>query len=197
MREPLGVAMASTDAAVPAPARTSLLPTALVGAAFLVVAAIFLASSSWYIAFKTVHVVFAVVWIGGGLLLTILALIAERRNDPVEVATVARQASLVGERVFTPASLIVLVMGIAMMLNTDWGWGHFWIVFGLLGFASTFAIGLGLLAPLSKRIVATIAESGPHSPEAQALITRILMIARVDTAILLLVIVDMVAKPFS
>ena len=89
-------------------------------------------------------------------------------------------------------------MGIAMMLKTPGLWlGHFWIVFGLLGFASTFAIGLGVLAPLSKRIVATIAERAPHSPEAQALIKRILIVARVDTAILLLVIVDMVAKPFS
>jgi hypothetical protein len=31
----------------------------------------------------------------------------------------------------------------------------------------------------------------------QALIQRILLVARIDTAVLLLVIVDMVAKPFS
>ena len=189
--------MASTEASATPAARTSLLPTALVGAAFLVVAAIFLSTSSWYFTFKTVHVVFAVVWIGGGLLLTILALVAERKQDPVEMATIARQAAYVGERVFVPASLIVLVMGIAMMLNLDWGWGHFWIVFGLLGFASTFTIGIGFLSPLARRIVVSMEESGPHSPETQALITRILLIARVDTAILLLVIVDMVAKPFS
>jgi uncharacterized membrane protein len=175
----------------------SLVPTAAIGAAFLVVAAIFLSTSSWYFAFKTVHVVFAVVWIGGGLLLTILALIAERRDDPVELATVARQAAYVGERIFAPASLVVLAMGIAMMLNTDWGWGQFWVVFGLLGFASTFTIGIGVLSPLAKRIVVSMEESGPHAPETQALITRILLIARVDTAILLLVIVDMVSKPFS
>jgi uncharacterized membrane protein len=189
--------MESTSAPSSSVRQASLAPTLAVGAAFLVVAAIFLSTSSWYFAFKTVHVVGAVVWIGGGLLLTILALIAERRNDPVEMATIARQAAYVGERVFVPASLVVLVMGIAMMLNTDWGWGHFWIVFGLLGFASTFTIGIGFLSPLAKRIVAAMEESGPHSPEAQALITRILLIARVDTAILLLVIVDMVAKPFS
>jgi uncharacterized membrane protein len=131
------------------------------------------------------------------LLLTILALIAERRDDPVELATVARQAAYVGERVFAPASLVVLLMGIAMMLNTDWGWGQFWVVFGLLGFLSTFTIGIGVLSPLAKRIVASMEESGPHSPETQALIKRILLIARVDTAVLLLVIVDMVTKPFS
>ena len=56
--------------------------------------------------------------------------------------TIARQAAFVGERLFAPAGLIVFLMGIAMMINTNWGWGHFWIVFGLLGYAATFSVGL-------------------------------------------------------
>jgi uncharacterized membrane protein len=179
-------------------ARPSLVPTAVVGAVFLVVLAIFAASSnSWFLTFKALHVLFAVVWIGGGLMLTILGILAERRNDPVELATIARQAALVGERLFTPSPLIVLTMGIAMMLNVDLGWGSFWVIFGLVGFASTFALGIGVLAPLSKRAAAAIEASGPTSPEAQALVTRILLVARIDVAVLLLVIVDMVVKPFS
>jgi uncharacterized membrane protein len=177
--------------------RRSLLPTALIGAAFVLVAVIFAASSSWYLTFKAVHVIFAVVWIGGGLMLTILGVIAERRDDPVELATIARQASMVGEKLFTPASIIVLLAGIAMMLNIDWGWDHFWIVFGLLGFASTFVIGIGVLAPMSKNVTRVIETSGPHSAEAQAVIKKILLVARVDVAVLMLVVVDMVVKPFS
>jgi hypothetical protein len=80
------------------------------------------------------------------------------------VETVARQAAFVGERVFAPAALVVLAMGIAMMLNTNWGWGHFWIVVGLLGVASTFVIGIGVLSPLSKRIVAATEEFGRNRP---------------------------------
>ena len=53
--------------------------------------------------FKTVHVLLAVVWVGGGVLLTILAIVADRRNDPHEVATIARQAVFVGEMIFAPA----------------------------------------------------------------------------------------------
>ena len=161
------------------------------------VAVIFASQQSWYLAFKTVHVIFAVIWIGGGALLTILGVLAERRNDPVELATIARQAAMVGEKLFSPAALVVLAMGISMMINTDWGWGSFWIDFGLAGFASTFAIGIGFLAPMSKKVTAVIEASGPQSPEAQALISRILLVARVDIAVLLLVIVDMVTKPFS
>ena len=41
-----------------------------------------------------------------------------------------------------------------------------------------------------------VAEKGPEAPETQAAISQILLIARVDVAVLLLVIIDMVAKPF-
>jgi uncharacterized membrane protein len=189
--------------AAPAEGRSSGALTLLLLAIVLVVAAIFSSSSSalvpnhWYAIFKFVHVTFAVVWIGGGTLLTILALVAERGDDPMEVVIVARQAALVGERLFAPAGLVVFLMGVAMMLNTDWGWGKFWIVAGLVGYAITFVTGIAVLAPLAKQIKASVEEVGPTDPATMALITRLLLIARVDVAMLLLVIADMVTKPFS
>jgi uncharacterized membrane protein len=191
--------MTSTPAPAPAQ-RVSLLPTAAVGAAFLVLALVFVVPSSWYLAFKAVHVVFAVVWIGGGLLLTTLGLIAERQGDPAGKTAVARQAALVGDKVFTPSSLLVLASGIAMMLNDTgdlaWDWESFWVVFGLLGFASTFTIGIGILSPMAKKVRGLMQTVGPDAPETQAAISQILLVARVDVAVLMLVVVDMVAKPF-
>jgi uncharacterized membrane protein len=125
-------------------------------------------SGNWYALFKAIHVSVAVFWVGGGLLLTVLALRAQRTGDPDEIVTIARQAAFVGEKLFAPAGLVVLAMGIAMMVNTNWGWGHFWVVVGLLGYASTLA-----------------------------LIDRIMLIARIDVAVLLVVILDMVTKPFA
>jgi len=153
--------------------------------------------NNWYALFKMIHVSVAVFWVGGGLLLVTLAFRAQRANDPEEVVTIARQAAYVGERLFAPAGLIVFVMGIAMMINTDWGWGHFWVVFGLLGYAATFTVGLFVLSPIAKQITASAAEHGPTAPQTLALIDRILLIARFDIAVLLLVVVDMVTKPFA
>jgi uncharacterized membrane protein len=188
----------NTTAATTTPERrASLLPTALVAAAFLVVAIVFCSTSSWYSTFKAVHVGFAVIWIGGGFLLTILGLIAERQADAEGMAAVAKQAAMVGEKLFTPASAIVLLAGIAMMINVNWGWGHFWVTAGLVGFASTFVTGLGFLAPRSKRLHELMQTAGPTAPETQAAISEILLIARIDIAVLLLVVVDMVVKPFS
>jgi len=177
--------------------RPSLLPTALVAAALLAVAIAFCASSSWYLTFKAVHVGFAAIWIGGGFLLTVLGLIAERSRDPQQMAAIAKQAAMVGEKLFSPAAGIVLAAGIAMMVNTDWGWNHFWIVAGLVGFASTFATGIGVLSPRSKKVDELIRTVGTEAPETQAAISQLLLIARFDMAVLLLVIVDMVVKPFS
>jgi len=177
--------------------RRSFLPTALIAGAFLVVAIVFCASSSWYATFKAVHVGFAVIWIGGGFLLTILGVIAERQNDPLQLAALAKQAALVGQKLFSPAAGIVLLAGIAMMINTNLGWGHFWITAGLIGFASTFVTGVAVLGPGSRRVDELIRTVGVEAPETQAAIKQLLLVARFDVAVLLLVIVDMVVKPFS
>ena len=168
----------------PAPAsRSSSAATAAIGLAVLL--------------FRVLHVAVAVFWVGGGLLLTVLGLRAERAEDPNEIATLARQAAFAGEKLFAPAGLVVLGLGIAMMVNTDWGWGKFWVVAGLVGYGLTFVTGIAVLSPLAKKIDALMADKGPAAPETQAAIQRILVVARFDVAVLLLVVADMVTKPFS
>lgn len=154
-------------------------------------------NTSWYAAFKAVHVVCALIWIGGGMLLTVLGLRAERARDTAQIATIAQQAAFAGERIFAPAGLVVLAMGIGMTINGHLGFGHFWIVAGLVGYALTFATGIGVLSPLAKKISASIESNGPEAPETQALISRILLIARFDMAMLLIVVLDMALKPFA
>jgi len=175
--------------------------TPALGVGVLIVGLVFAFESAWYphwyALFRLVHVTLAVVWVGGGALITVLALRAERADDADELATIARQAAFAGERIFAPAGGIVFLMGIAMMINTDWGWGKFWVVVGLLGYVSTFTTGIAVLSPMAKKITALVEAKGSAAPETQAAIRRILLIARFDIAVLLLVIADMVTKPFS
>lgn len=191
----------SIEATTPAEGRSGTLTLALLGTV-VVVAVIFAFSSTllpndWFALFKAIHVTFALLWVGGGLTLTILALVAERTGDAQEIATVAKQAAFVGERVFAPSGLVVFTMGIAMMINTDFGWGSTWVIVGLIGYATTFVTGVAVLSPLAKRIAALAAERGPTDPETVALIKRILLIVRFDVALLLVVVLDMITKPFS
>jgi uncharacterized membrane protein len=176
--------------------------TAAIGLAVAIVALIFLFNTSafpshWYFLFKLVHVVGAVIWVGGGMTLTILALRAERSGDPGEMATIARQAAFVGERIFAPVGLLVFLMGIAMVINLHWGWGTTWIVIGLIGYVITFLTGLLVLSPQAKRITKLMETKGAEAAETQAAIQRILLVARVDMGVLLLVVADMILKPFT
>ena len=140
---------------------------------------------------------FAVIWVGGGVSIMIHAIRAQTARDPEGIVTVAKQAAFMGEKVFAPVGLVTFLMGIAMMINTSWGWGHFWIIAGLIGYASTFIVGIAFLSPMAKKIDESAERSGATHPETIALIDRTLLIARFDVAILMLVIVDMVTKPFA
>jgi uncharacterized membrane protein len=153
--------------------------------------------NNWYALFKAVHVLGAVIWVGGGVSIMIHAIRGQRAYKPEDIVTVAKQAAFMGEKVFAPVGLITFLMGIAMMINTSWGWGHFWIVAGLIGYASTFVVGVAILSPMAKKIDESAEKNGPTHPETIALIERIMFLARFDVAVLMLVVLDMVTKPFA
>ena len=155
-------------------------------------------TTHWFAIFKWIHVSVAVFWVGGGLLLTVLAMRAERAGSPEELLSIARQAAFAGEKLFAPAGLVVLAMGITMVINSpEIGFGTTWVDIGLVGYALTFITGIAVLAPLAKKIVTLSETAGAEAPETQAAIQKILLIARFDIAVLLIVVADMLLKPFS
>ena len=150
---------------------------------------------TWYTFFKSVHVVAAAVWVGGAAMLQALAFRILRTGDGRRQAEFAKDSEVVGMRVFMPATWILLLAGIAMMINLDWSWGQNWIVFGLIAFALSFVLGAGFLGPEGGRIAAVIERDGPESPEALARIHRILLFSRCELVVLVAVTVNMVVKP--
>jgi uncharacterized membrane protein len=190
-----------TTSAAPSSSRAGWITPAIL----LVVAGVFLlfafkatdAASTWFGVFKLVHVSFAVFWVGGGLLLTVLAARAERANSAADLANIARQAMFAGEKLFAPASGIVLAMGIVMVINQHIGFGTTWVTIGLIGFAISFVTGIAVLAPRARKLVELFDTVGADAPETQAAIGEIILIARVDVALLLIVVADMLMKPFS
>ena len=150
---------------------------------------------TWYTLFKSLHVVAAVIWVGGAFCLQALAFRIMRTGDARRQAEFAKDAEVVGMRVFIPATWVLLLAAIGMMVNLDLSWGQNWIVLGLIAFALSFIVGAGFLGPESGRIAKIIERDGPESPEAQARIGRILLIGRCELVVLLTVIVNMVVKP--
>ena len=177
--------------------RTSLVVTGVMALVVVVVAIVFAASAPWYFVFKMLHVGAAVIWVGGGLFLTICALLAEIASNDEQLLQVGHWAETIAGRLFPAMSFVVLGFGIAMTANGDIGYNQFWIIFGLIAWASSAATGILFLGPEAKRLNAVAAKHGPSSPEAKARLQRILLVARADVALMFLIVFDMVVKPFS
>jgi uncharacterized membrane protein len=177
--------------------RTSIVVTGAVAVALVVVAIIFAANTQWYFVFKMLHVGAAVVWVGGGLFIAICAVLAELANDHDQLLQVGHWAETVAGRVFPAMSFVVLGFGIGMTENIGIPYDQFWLIFGLTGWALSAATGILFLGPETKRLNTIAAQHGPKSPEAQRRLRRVLLVARVDIALMFLIVFDMVAKPFS
>lgn len=156
---------------------------------------------TWYELFKAGHVLVAVLWVGGGATLALMAIMNMRLTDPVRLAQFSHQAGMIGERLYAPASLLVLVFGIAMMTNDFgqllWDWDMAFIVIALVGWTLTFVTGVFWIKPTVVKLAKAIEERGPTDPEAQALIKRILFVTRIDIIVLLFIVFVMTAKPWS
>jgi uncharacterized membrane protein len=162
----------------------------------LAVLIVFLSNTQWYSMFKAIHVLAAIVWLGGGAMITVLALRAKRANDNMELLRIGKQAEWLSTRVFVPASLVVLAFGFVLVHKGHWGYGHFWVIFGLAAWAASFVVGATFLGPESGRLAKLIEAKGPEDPEVLARLERILAVARTDVALIFLIAADMVAKPF-
>jgi uncharacterized membrane protein len=176
--------------------RTSVVVTSAVALAFVAVAILFAASTQWYFVLKMLHVGASVVWVGGGIFITICAVLAELANDDDQLLQIGHWAETVASRVFPVMSFVVLGFGIAMTSNADIAYDQFWLVFGLVAWALSAATGILFLGPESKRLNRAAAQHGPKSAEVQARLRRILLVVRVDVALMFLIVFDMVAKPF-
>jgi hypothetical protein len=85
-----------------------------------------------------------------------------------------------------------------MVINSpEFGFGTTFVIIGLVGFAISFVTGIAVLSPRARRVVELLENPGPAAPETQTAIREILLISRVDVAVLLIVIADMLMKPFS
>lgn len=149
----------------------------------------------WYSIVKFLHVAFAVVWVGGGFTIMVLAVRADRAGNIEGTLQAMRAAGELGNRLFMPASVLTLVSGLVLC----WFWIGFtdlWIVLGLIGFATSASIGSAVFKPVSDRMAAMIARDDV-TPAALDVGRKILKVARFDYAVMLIVIADMVLKPTS
>ena len=70
-----------------------------------------------------------------------------------------------------------------------------WIDFALVGWTIAALVGVGFVGPELGRIDEAAQKFGPESAEVGRRVQRLFLVFRFDTAILILIVLDMVAKP--
>ena len=149
---------------------------------------------TWYELLLFLHIVAAIVWLGSGLFLQILATRAERADDAEGLRRVAADSASLGETLFIPASLATLILGVLLVIDGPWTFDMLWIVLGLVGYLGTFLTGVLVMKPGSEKLAELMEREG-MSPRAEIEVRKLLTKSRVDSIVLFLVVAVMALKP--
>jgi uncharacterized membrane protein len=145
---------------------------------------------------KTFHILAAITWVGGAIYGQVLAIRIFNGSDPVVMRGVVAAFEWTGNRVMAPASLVLLALGTWMViLEPAWTFGQFWVLAALGMFAYSFVSGALYLGPQLGKVKRLWDQEGIDSPAAGALVRRLFKVSRIELALLILIVFDMVLKP--
>lgn len=143
----------------------------------------------------TIHVIAAIVWVGGGTAMHILGRRVLKRRNGEEIYNFSTEVNTVAPRLFIPMSLLLLISGIGLVEEGGFQFSQLWIILGLSGYAISFIVGIAYYGPQDKRLQQLVAEKGPLDPGVAGNVRAALMVNQVELLILFLVAIDMTTKP--
>ena len=144
-----------------------------------------------YETLKLLHVLSAIVWVGGGVFMTILYRRAAK-GDPAHLLGVVRDQAFLGERVIGPSSILALIFGIWMVIESPAvNWSDTWIIIGLVGITISGVVGGTFYGTRFKALIPKL-EKGEN---ASALVRTIGLVSLIDLTIMFIVVWAMVTKP--
>lgn len=155
-----------------------------------------LATITTYQAYLAVHILAAVLWVGGVFTIQVLVIRASRPDARIQLASLTAEIEWLSTRLFVPSSLVLVIFGFVLVGEGNWDW-HFWIVFALIVWIASFVAGAAFLGPQSGKLSKDIERYGPESLQAMERLRRIFLVSRVELVLLLLVVLDMALKPGS
>jgi uncharacterized membrane protein len=143
-----------------------------------------------------VHVLAAATWVGGAVMLKVQSARA-LKSDPNRAAELALETEWVGTKVLMPASIALLVAGLWLVFEGDWGFEPLWVKLGLGIYVVSAVAGAVFLGPLYKQVGELRAERGPDDPEVTSRLQRISTLSWIDLGLLVAAVFVMTVKPGS
>ncbi|WP_217914721.1 DUF2269 family protein [Miltoncostaea marina] len=142
-----------------------------------------------------VHVLAAALWIGGGVMMTLLAGRAWASRDDERVVELSRMGDFVGTRMFAPATLLLLGAGVWAVAEGSWDWGDAWVSIGFAGWLAGVLIAMAWHNTEGRRIRDAVGDGGAAGPRARRVATIGMAVGLFEIAVLVVVVWAMVAKP--
>jgi uncharacterized membrane protein len=141
-----------------------------------------------------IHILCAVIWVGGGVSVHVLGRWTQKRGDD-EIVAFNRDAVRLGNILYAPLAIVLIIAGVLLVEEVGYSYGDMWISLGFLGWLFSLVVGLGFYPAQARRVEAAVTADGPAAPDAQSAIRRILLVNSIEITILLLVVIDMAVKP--
>lgn len=140
----------------------------------------------------TLHIIGAGAWIGANVAQFATTPRLAAKGGAI-AASWMETVALWGKTLYSPAAVLILATGVGLVLDSDfYEFSNAFVSIGFLGIIAGAVIGIALIAKGSDRAAAAFA-AGDNSAGA-ALVRKVVPWAVLDSAILLVVVVSMVAK---
>jgi uncharacterized membrane protein len=150
-----------------------------------------------YTVLLTLHILCALIWVGGGITLHVLGRMAVASGDRQRMLQFSRDADWIGPRFYAPLSVLLLVFGILLVNRDEVGadMSTLWVSLGLAGWLISFLIGILYYSRAGKKRDAIIAGEGLESAAFHAQYMQVANVNLIEITLLLLVVIDMAIKP--
>lgn len=141
----------------------------------------------------TIHLLAAMVWVGGATALNVMA----TRAAPETRAVMVPHFEFIGNKVIGPTSGILLLAGFGLVAELDLSVGETWILLALIGWVVSGIIGFAVLGRFGREIGEAMSATPPDIARSETIYGKLLMWSRIDLLLVVLIVVDMVVKPGS
>ena len=149
---------------------------------------------SLFTLFEVLHVLCAILWVGGGFTLMVAVEVLRRRRGARDMMVLIDTVALLGPPFFVPLSALTVLFGAA----TAWlgyGFTEMWVLLGLAGAAVTSLTGFLCLKPRAERLADMMQRDEGMTARTLAAAEELVHIARFDYVMLGCVVAVMVLKP--
>ena len=149
---------------------------------------------SWYEFWLFLHVLAAIVWIGGAVAIQVFGIRTKAAADPAKTAFFAGNVAFSVLWVFLPAAAVIIVSGVGLTETGNWDWGEPFIVGGLLLWAIVSLVAFGYLGRAIGAAGAQLAAEGP-TPALGLRMRNLVWLSRVLLGVLVVIVFLMTVKP--